>query len=132
MTVSPADSPTPLDGPALPPDPAGVFASDVHRRVLAHLSTPEDNVGYSVSAQIARTGPDVHVPFSTPAEIEEVLGEPKEDGLAVEHEGGLWQMTEKGFKKLTGEATKKAIQNLPKGPARIDRPTPLDPTKKAE
>ncbi|MGO9903489.1 MAG: hypothetical protein ACLP0J_28265 [Solirubrobacteraceae bacterium] len=32
------------------PDPAGVLESDAHRRVLAHLSTPESDYGWTVQA----------------------------------------------------------------------------------
>lgn len=78
------------------PDPAGVLASDDHRRVLAHLSLPSDDYGWSVPALKARMAGD-------PATegVEAVLGDLVVAGDA-EEVGGAFRMTEVGFDRLTG------------------------------
>lgn len=87
------------------PDPGQVFASDVHRRVLAHLAVPgaEDNEPLEVSPLIQRLNPDGANPFFTEADakdLEEVLKDLEADGYAS-GKGG-WHMTKKGFEAITG------------------------------
>ena len=81
-------------------DPAGVFPSDVHRRVLGHLSFPDDGYGWSAGAlrfRLADEGLD-----------EATLGRVLDELRAAEHaecvgEGeGVWRMTAKGLALLTG------------------------------
>lgn len=85
-----------------PQDPGGRFNSDVHRRVLAHLSTPEDDYGWSEAALLERMRPDVGTDLQDPDELRKVLEELEGDGHAVRHEGDVWQMSQDGFNTLTG------------------------------
>jgi hypothetical protein len=109
---------------AYPADPGGIFPSDVHRRVLAHLSHPEDKFGWNVEALINRLRTDRGDYFSDNGELSKVLNELKEAGHAVLHEGGIWQQTKEGFEKLTGEAAVEATQG-PTGPATVYAATPI-------
>jgi hypothetical protein len=121
-------------------DKAGVFNSDVHRRVLAHLAPHDEDFGWTPVALLHRLAEDRHTPIpprSTEhgfldyetglAELEAVLDELGEDGFAETPDPGVWRMTLEGFKTLTGP-----IANEPdpaaavEGPAFIDLgPTPI-------
>lgn len=121
------------------PDPAGIFETDTHRRVLGHLSTPAEDVGYTPAALAYRLAGDPDTPIP-PADqygladigagvdaVQPILDDLKAAGFAKRHAGDLWTMTQKGFDALTGE-----IANPPKvgdpitGPALINLgPTPL-------
>lgn len=85
-----------------PQDPGGRFGSDVHRRVLAHLSTPTDDYGWSEPALLERMRPDVGTNIDNLEELRQVLGELESDGHATRHEGDVWQMSQDGFDVLTG------------------------------
>lgn len=119
------------------PDPGGVFASDIHRRVLAHLTTPDQDIGWAPLALVLRVNADPHLPFPPVdgrgladldggvKQITEVLGELKAKGFAVKHKGNVWQMTQKGFDALTGPIANEPEPDAPVvGPARIE-PTPI-------
>lgn len=80
-------------------DPGGVFDSDTHRRVLAHLPLPAD-APTSVVDLAHRIGPDaVHHKISSIEELVDVLKELEADGYAVLGDG--WKMTDDGFDALT-------------------------------
>lgn len=94
------------------PDPAGVFDSDTHRRVLGHLSTPDADYGWEVEPLLARLAADPYTPFpenpeslDISAEVEAltvVLDDLAGKGHAREYKGGIWRMTQAGFDALTG------------------------------
>lgn len=110
---------------AYPADPGGNFASDVHRRVLGHLSTPKEKMGWEPEALLARVDPDLSTPMTDVEELLLVLEDLKDEGLAVEHAGGVWQQTKDGFDLLTGPiANEPPPGATPEGPARIG-PTPI-------
>jgi hypothetical protein len=111
---------------AYPADPGGQFASDVHRRVLGHLSTPKEKVGWEPEALLARVDPDHGTPITDVDELVAVLEELKAEGLAVEHKGGVWQQTKAGFDLLTGPIANEPEPGAePTGPAKIATPTPI-------
>lgn len=93
-------------------DPAGIFASDTHRRVLGHLPTPDADVGYEVQPLLARLAQDPHTPFpadpgewdvETEAEaVLEILTELADDGYCKAYKGGVYRMTKQGLEALTG------------------------------
>lgn len=121
----------------LAPDPGAVFASDLHRRVLAHLSTPSEDIGWEPIALVARIAPDVNTPipaapglsidFEAEADgLVEILEDLKADGYARRHRNGAWQMTDKGFEAITGPNGNEPPPDAPvEGPAKILGPTPL-------
>jgi len=122
----------------LRPDPAGIFDSDVHRRVLAHLSTPDSEVGWTVPALLYRIAPDQHTPmppvdeygFADGAagvgELTKILTELKSDGYAKRHAGDVWQMSQKGFDALTGPIANEPSPDEPvQGPAVLLGPTEI-------
>lgn len=113
------------------PDPGGIFETDTQRRVLAHLSTPDDDFGFTLAALTARLDGDPHTPCETEDDVAAVLAELKAEGLALEHKGGIWQQSKDGFAALTGPI---ANEPPPSGgdeahaaPIRLDAPTPLHP-----
>lgn len=127
------------DATSYPADPGGVFASDVHRRVAAHLHADDEGMGWTPGVLLYRLAEDHATPLppltpwgapdyqaGMPAMLE-VLAELESDGLVEEHDGGVWTLTEEGFEALTGP-----IANEPPpeaevvGPAVIDLgPTPI-------
>ena len=122
----------------LRPDPAGIFDSDVHRRVLGHLSTPDSEVGWTVPALLYRLAPDQHTPMppvdeygfadgaAGVAELNEILADLKSAGYAKRHAGDVWQMSQKGFDALTGPiANEPPPEAEPSGPAMILGPTEI-------
>lgn len=80
-------------------DPGGVFDSDVHRRVLGHLS-PDEKFG--LDALAIRLGPDQHTPLGAEdgGELEEVLRDLEASGLAKEYADGGWGLQKKGLDAL--------------------------------
>jgi hypothetical protein len=87
-------------GVSLPPDPGGVFASDVHRRVQANVPNPDDeplNVEQLLGERIAK---DDHLDL-TADELAEVLKDLEADGHSKQLKGG-WKNTPDGFAALTG------------------------------
>lgn len=111
-----------------PADPGGVFDSDVHRRVLGHLTGPTEKIGYTVQALEARMATDVgteKVDLSQDV-LSGVLDELRAEKLAVSHKGGIWQQTKTGHERLTGPiADEPAPGAKPEAPARIDQPSPI-------
>jgi|GEM_PF-6248457 len=110
-----------------PPDKGGNFDSDVHRRVLGHLSTPKEKVGWTPAALLERMAPDNDTALAGEDELLKVLEELKASGLAVVHEGNVWQQTKEGFALLTGPiANEPSPAALVEGPAVIATgPTPV-------
>lgn len=91
-----------------PPDPGGVFASDMHRRVTAHLPTP-DGDAVTVDELLARLHDDAYTGFSYREEdiepLRRVLDDLQGDGLAIYLDGTAgWRMTDEGLAKLSGPA----------------------------
>lgn len=95
------------------PDPGGVFASDAHRHVLAHLDTP-GGAGYSPQALHARLGVLDHEDHA-----HEILADLEADGDA-EQAGGIYRQTERGHAKLTGSIANEPPPDItPDGPVHI-------------
>jgi hypothetical protein len=115
---------------ALKPDPAAVLESDAHRRVLAHLSTPGSDYGWTIEAlATSRMAGDyslVHqrVPDGesapTPAEVlAEILAWAAQDGYAEVNAEGAYRQTQAGHELLS---TPPLDPGTP-GPALIDSHT---------
>ena len=81
-------------------DPAGVFPSDAHRRVLAHLPVPGDDPT-AVDALLARMATDGQTDFAEAEDLRDVLEELANAGDATGTKAG-WRMSKAGFEKLTG------------------------------
>ncbi len=115
-------------------DPGGKFASDSHRRILGSLSTPEAGYGWSSEALLARVLTDESLSSHDLASLKEVLGDLEADGVAVQHDGGVWQMTPAGHDLLTsGIANEPAPGSTPTGPAMVlGAATPLAQPEVAE
>lgn len=122
-----------------PVDKAERFSSDTHRRVLGHLSLPEDTYGWSVPALVNRMVPDVASNITSLEEMVAVLEELESDGHAqriATDTGDVWRMTQDGFDVLTGP-----IKNEPPPGAAVQGPaiigsagaaTSLEPTQLGE
>lgn len=82
-----------------PADPGGVFATDVHRRVLGHLPLPGDDPT-SVEALHDRLSPDAHTDLDGD-ELASVLEDLEADGHVGQTKAG-WKQTKRGFDALTG------------------------------
>lgn len=82
------------------PDPGGIFDSDDHRRVLAHLGDVASD-GYQTPELLERLGPDVGTSFDEVDELIEVLKDLEADRFAREGQHG-WYMTRTGLRALTG------------------------------
>jgi hypothetical protein len=85
------------------PDPGGVFASDAHRRVMAHLPNPDDDpisVEDLITERINRD-PHTLAHFDAADEVAEVLEDLQADGHAKKLKDG-WKNTADGFDLLTG------------------------------
>lgn len=102
-------------------DPGGNFPSNVHRRVLGHLSTHLDDYGWSASQLVDRMRQDASTWFEHHEQIQPVLDELEKAGDAVHHPQHGWKMTEQGFRKLTGPIQE--VEHKP-GPAVINPPEP--------
>ena len=114
----------------LKPDPAGVMESDAHRRVLAHLSTPDSSYGWTIEAlTTSRMMGDyslVHqrVPEGesapAPAQVlSEILAWAVEHGYAEASATGAYRQTPAGHELL---CTPPLDPGTP-GPANIDSHT---------
>jgi hypothetical protein len=107
-------------------DPGGSFASDAHRRVMAHLPNPDDDP-LSVEALIAeRINKDPHTlaHFDSSGEVDDVLSDLEADGYAKKLKDG-WKNTPDGFELLTGPPGETAAQEAP-------APLGLDPSSNGE
>lgn len=109
-------------------DPGGHFASDTHRRVLAYLSDPTDNYGWSTAALHNRIKPDGPTHFDKapeegqPAradELQALLDELVADGHA-EFVGGAYRRTAAGHALLTGPIANEPDVNDPSQPVAIN------------
>ena len=92
------------------PDPGGNFASDAHRRVMAHLPNPDDDP-ISVHDLIdKRLNADPHTlaHFSEADEVVEVLADLEADGHAKKLKDG-WKNTPTGFEVLTGPPSDEVV-----------------------
>ena len=97
-------------------DVAGVFPSDTHRRVLGHLSVPDDDYGWTVEQLVDRMQQDRSTSFTNPDQLVPYLLELRElgDAQEVHRERGMcWQMTPEGFARLTGEAVERPKKQKP-------------------
>lgn len=83
---------------SLPPDPGGIFDSDYHRRVLAHL--PQDSP-MTLEDLHARMLPDEETNLEDPSAVEPILEDLIADGVAEKHGDG-YRMNTRGFEALTG------------------------------
>jgi hypothetical protein len=89
-----------------PPDLGGAFASDAHRRVMAHLPNPDDDpitVEDLITQRINRD-PHTLTHFADASELVTVLEDLKADGHAKQLKAG-WKNTPDGFEILTGPPT---------------------------
>jgi hypothetical protein len=84
-------------------DPGGVFASDAHRRVMAHLPNPDQDPVSVEDLITQRVNRDPHAlaHFSDATEVAEVLKDLESDGHAKKLKDG-WKNTPAGFEALTG------------------------------
>lgn len=88
-----------------PPDPGGVFASDIHRRVAAHLPVPaEDPIGLAELQR--RLAEDVYTPhIEHEAVLAQILDELAEAGYASYLSGAEgWRLLKAGLSGLSGPA----------------------------
>jgi hypothetical protein len=87
-----------------PPDPGGVFASDVHRRVAAHLPVAAEEP-ISVEDLLVRLQEDVYTQISDADRValESVLTQLAASGHVKELKAG-WRLTKAGLDCLTGPA----------------------------
>lgn len=108
---------------AYPKDPGAHFDSDVHRRVLGHLSLPSDKFGWSVEALYNRLRDSAGVAFEEEhAELERVLRDLEKSGFA-EEVNDVWRQTKEGFDKLNAEVPEHARGKA--GPAVVSAATPI-------
>lgn len=86
-----------------PPDPGGTFASDAHRRIMAHLPNPDDDPISVDDLILDRVNRDPHTltHFATATEVTSVLEDLEADGHAKNLKHG-WRNTQTGFDALTG------------------------------
>jgi hypothetical protein len=104
-----------------PSDPGNAFASDAHRRVMAHLPNPDDppiTVEDLIAKRINRD-PHTLALFQVAPEVIEVLKQLESDGHAKQLKDG-WKNTQDGFDILTGPPT-------PTDDAPLDATIGLDP-----
>lgn len=78
-------------------DPGGVFASDAHRRVLAHLPIPSQDPMDSETF-LSRVASDDGYEYVAD-EVQDVLLDLEADGHASELKDG-WRQTKKGLEAL--------------------------------
>jgi hypothetical protein len=99
------------------PDPGGVFDSDTHRRVLAHVPLPGDPPS-ALHPLGVRISPDRHHGLSHVDELEAVLGELEASGY-LSREDGHFVMTDAGLEALQAifdaEGKRTSIQVEPGG-----------------
>lgn len=83
-----------------PPDPGDVFASDVHRRVMANCPNPDDDPLDVDGLLEQRVAKDDHLDIDAD-ELAEVLADLEADGHVKRLKDG-WKNTLAGFAALTG------------------------------
>lgn len=84
-----------------PPDPGDVFASDVHRRVMANAPNPDEDPLTVEGLLAERVAKDDHLDIDAD-DLNEVLEDLEADGH-VKHLKDGWKNTSAGFAALTGE-----------------------------
>jgi len=94
-----------MSGIAYLPDPGGIFRSDVHRRVAAHLPLPDEDPK-SAEAMLERLHDDASTPLVLDGEgdlgeLEGVLASLVADEWAEQGKEGF-RLTAGGLDKLTG------------------------------
>jgi hypothetical protein len=97
-----------------PADPGGRFASDAHRRVMAHLPNPDDDpisIEDLIGQRINRD-PHTLTHFTSVAEVAAVLDDLDADGHAKKLKSG-WKNTAAGFELLTGPPDETALADAP-------------------
>jgi hypothetical protein len=97
-----------------PPDPGGCFASDAHRRVMAHLPNPDDDPLSVDDLIVDRINKDPHAlaHFSSADEVTAVLEDLEADGHAKKLRNG-WKNTADGFEALTGPPDESTAAEAP-------------------
>lgn len=95
-------------------DPGGVFASDAHRRVMAHLPNPDDDPISVEDLILDRINQDPHTlgHFEDASQVLEVLTDLERDGHAKRLKSG-WRNTPDGFDALTGPPDETAAAAAP-------------------
>lgn len=99
------------------PDPGGVFESDTHRRVLAHVPLPSDEPS-ALHPLGVRISPDQHHELSHVDELEAVLGDLEASGYLC-LEDGAYCMTDAGLEALRAPAPE-APAGTPVRPALLE------------
>lgn len=96
------------------PDPGGHFASDAHRRVMAHLPNPDDDPMSVENLIVDRINEDPHAlaHFTSADEVVAVLEDLEADGHAKNLKDG-WKNTSDGFEVLTGPPDETAAMQAP-------------------
>lgn len=94
--------------PNYPPDPGGIFASDYHRRVMAHMPLPKEDAA-SLDELLQRLHSDAYTAlWYTEADqqaLAAILDDLQEVGQAKYLDGSAgWRMTKAGLDGLTGPA----------------------------
>lgn len=86
-----------------PADPGGTFASDAHRRVMAHLPNPDDPPIPLNILILERINRDPHTlaHFASADEVAAILEDLENNGYAKHLQSG-WRNTRSGFDALTG------------------------------
>jgi hypothetical protein len=92
------------------PDPGGIFASDAHRRVMAHLPNPDQDPINAEDLIIDRINKDPHTlaHFDDADGVVKVLNDLETAGYAKHLKGG-WRNTKDGFDLLTGPPDETAL-----------------------
>lgn len=95
-----------------PPDPGGTFASDAHRRVMAHLPNPDDHPLAVDDLIVERINKDPHTltHFENADELVDVLKDLEAEGHAKHLKDG-WKNTPDGFDTLTGPPSETGTQH---------------------
>jgi hypothetical protein len=83
-----------------PPDPGDVFASDVHRRVMANCPNPDDDHLSSREILEQRVAKDDHLAIDDVDELHEVLEDLRAAGHVTANKG-CYRNTKSGFAALT-------------------------------
>lgn len=83
-----------------PPDPGGVFPSDVHRRTVGHMPQPDEDP-ISPAALLMRLNADAGTSIEDELTLAPVLERLAADGHA-EAAGDCWRQTAKGHADLSG------------------------------
>lgn len=96
------------------PDPGGHFASDAHRRVMAHLPNPDDDPVSVEDLIVDRINKDPHTlaHFADAGEVVGVLEDLEADGHAKKLKDG-WKNTPDGFEALTGPPAETSAAEAP-------------------